>query len=86
MDSVVEFLFSETKGLIIVGTTILVLIIILGKLGFRIIKNLIKSAFFGAVVSAMLYFIVGFSIETVGIIGIVVFLLTAIFGKISTGK
>lgn len=86
MDSVVEFLLSETKGLIIVGTTILVLIIILGKLGFRIIKNLIKSAFFGAIVFAMLYFIVGLSIETVGIIGIVVFLLTAIFGKISTGK
>jgi len=85
MSSLTDFLLAETKGLIVVGVTVLVLIIILGKLGSNIIKRILKGLFASIAISAILYFLVGMNLETVGIIGIVIFLLTAIFGKVSAG-
>ena len=79
-----DFLNSQLTKLIMVGTCVVVLLFILGKLGAGIIKKILIGAFLGGGVSAILYFIFHLPLQTVGIIGIITFLLSAICGKISS--
>jgi hypothetical protein len=78
-----EFLSSQLFKIVMVGTCVLVLLFILGKMGARIIKKILIGAFVGGVISAFSYFVLHLPLQTVGIIGIISFLISAIFGKIS---
>jgi len=77
-----EYFESYSKELIIGVVCAIVIIFVLGKIGFKIIKKIIIGLILGIAVSALLYFVFHLPIATVGLIGLVAFLLGAIFGKV----
>ena len=77
-----EFLSSQVFKLVIIGTCILVVLFILGKFGWPLVRKILIGAVFGAIVSAFCYFVLHIPLPTVSIIGIASFLLGAIFSKL----
>ena len=82
MESVIEFLKNEMQSVIVVVTFIIVVFFILGKKAGSIIARVFRGLFAGAAIAAVLHFVLHLNLETVGIIGLAVFVLSAIFGKI----
>ena len=78
-----EFLDNQISSLVIAGVCVLVLLFILGKFGFKLIKRILKGAVLGILISVVLYYVVHLPLETVAVIGLITFLLGAIFGKVN---
>ena len=79
----VDLINSQIIKFVMVGTCVLVILFILGDLGRRIIKKILIGVLVGGVISAFLYYALHLPIQTVGIIGSITFLISAIFGKVS---
>jgi hypothetical protein len=77
-----EFLNSQVFKLVMIGTCILVVLFILGKLAMPLVRKILIGAVCGAIVSAFCYYVLHIPLPTVKIIGIASFLLGAIFGKL----
>ena len=82
MESVIEFLKNEIQSVIVVVAFIIVVFIILGNKASSIIARVFRGLFAGAAIAAVLHFVFHLNLETVGIIGLAVFVFTAIFGKV----
>ena len=77
-----EFLNNHLFEIIAVGGCALVLLIILGKWGHGLIIRIIIGAIITGAVSAILLYIFHVPTDLVWKIGIIIFILGAIFGKL----
>lgn len=81
-----EYIKSLDFDILLVIVTILVLLFILGKFGFSIIKKLLIGLVFSAIAGGILYFFFDFPIETVSAISLVAFFIGFVFGKIKVSE
>ena len=77
-----EFFKNLSTEWLMVVACVLVVLFILGKLAISLLKRIIIGAIAGCIVSAILYYVFHLPIKTVGLIGIIVFIGGAIFGKV----
>ncbi len=80
--TLINFLTSESTSLLVVVVFLIVMLIIWKSLSGRFMKKIIFGTLISIIISAILFFALNVPLETVGIIGIVTFILGVIFKKV----